>query len=254
MNKALAVPQAVRLVEVEKRFGAPDASLEVIRKLSLTFAPKSFTALLGPSGCGKSTLLRMIAGLEPLSSGQIEISRTQGGTAFVFQDAHLLPWRKVMGNVMLPLELKGVGRAEREARALKTLTMVGLADSLDLYPAELSGGMKMRVSLARALVTEPCLLLLDEPFAALDEVIRFRLAELLHRLWKDRGMTTLFVTHSTSEAAFLAERAIVFSKRPATVVMDRTLKLPEHRTADLRTTLEFVNEVRTLSQALEVTK
>lgn len=217
----------------------------------------SFTAFLGPSGCGKSTLLRMIAGLDEPTSGTIAVGGERAGErrvpiAFVFQDAHLLPWRNVLDNAALPLELGGVPRAERHEAARALLGEVGLADAAARYPAELSGGMRMRVSLARALITRPRLLLLDEPFAALDELTRNRLDDRLRELWRERGTTVIFVTHSITEAAYLAERAIVFSRRPARVVKDHTLDLPAARTSALRGEASFAREVRGLQEALEV--
>jgi NitT/TauT family transport system ATP-binding protein len=217
----------------------------------------SFTALLGPSGCGKSTLLRMIAGLDRPTAGAIDVGGARAGDrgvpiAFVFQDAHLLPWRNVIDNAALPLELAGVPRAERREAAFRVLVDVGLADAAARFPAELSGGMRMRVSLARALITRPRLLLLDEPFAALDELTRNRLDDRLRALWRERAVTVMFVTHSIVEAVYLAERALVFSRRPARLVADHTLDLPKDRSAALRGEAAFAAEVRKLQEALEV--
>jgi NitT/TauT family transport system ATP-binding protein len=225
--------------------------------VDLTIARGSFTAFLGPSGCGKSTLLRMIAGLDEPTSGAITVDGQPAGDhripiAFVFQDAHLLPWRTVLDNAALPLELAGVPRAERHEAAHAVLADVGLADAATRVPAELSGGMRMRVSLARALVTRPHLLLLDEPFAALDELTRNRLDDRLRDLWRERGTTVIFVTHSITEAVYLAERAIVFSRRPARIVADHALDLPPHRAAPIRGEPAFAHEVRRLQEALEV--
>jgi NitT/TauT family transport system ATP-binding protein len=169
----------------------------------------------------------------------------------VFQDAHLLPWRNVLRNVELPLELSGVERGERESRAQAAIEQVGLTDALRRYPAQLSGGMRMRVSLARALVTNPELLLLDEPFAALDEITRQHLDDQLRALWSERRMTVLFVTHSIIEAAFLADRAVVLTRRPARVVIDHRLELPTKRTPALRTDADFASEMRVLFEALQ---
>ena len=232
-----------------------------IEGMDLDIAAGSFVALLGPSGCGKSTLLRIIAGLDLPDAGTIELEpgtahdpgagAARAPIAYVFQDAHLLPWRSVLDNAALPLELAGLGTAERRAAARAALEHVGLADAAARYPAELSGGMRMRVSLARALVTRPRLLLLDEPFAALDELTRGRLDDQLRALWAELSMTVLFVTHSITEAAYLAERTVVFSSRPARVVEDRVLDLPRERDGALRAEPSFAREVRALLGALE---
>lgn len=240
---------SITLHGVAKRFG----ELPVVSPLDLHVPAGQFVALLGPSGCGKSTLLRIIAGLEKPSQGRVE--RSSGSSrpklAYVFQDAHLLPWRTVLRNVALPLEILHVPRSERLAKAEQTLAQVGLGDFLNSYPAQLSGGMRMRVSLARALVVDPELLLLDEPFAALDEITRQQLDEQLRALWRLRRMTVLFVTHSINEAAYLAERAIVFSRRPARVMLDHPLDLPQDRPAALRTDPHFAAQARRLFDALQ---
>jgi NitT/TauT family transport system ATP-binding protein len=225
----------------------------VITGLDLRVDSGEFLAVLGPSGCGKSTLLRIIARLDQPSAGRIAME-PQGErfqTAFVFQDAHLLPWRNVLDNVALPLELMGVDKAARRERARSALAQVDLLDALDRYPAQLSGGMRMRVSLARALVTEPRLLLLDEPFAALDEITRFNLDVQLRELWQQRGMTVIFVTHSISEAAFLANRAVVMSRRGGAIKLDRTLALPPHRDNALRGDPRMGQEMGVLLGAIE---
>lgn len=233
------------------------AATPVLADIDLDIAPGSFVALVGPSGSGKSTLLRLVAGLDTATRGRIEVEGTtapergRASTAFVFQDAHLLPWRTVLDNVALPLELLGVDRPEARRRAAAPLADVELTDALDRFPDQLSGGMRMRVSIARALVTDPELLLLDEPFAALDELSRQRLEERLRRLWLKRGMTVLFVTHSLAEAVFLAERALVFSRRPARVVLDQQIELGAERSATLRNEVAFVRQTASLYEALE---
>ena len=221
--------------------------------MDLEVAAGEFVAILGPSGCGKSTLLRIIAGLDRPTEGTVTVSRPDAGrfdAAYVFQDAHLLPWRTVLSNAALPLELRGVDRETRRAAATDALEKVGRGDALGRYPAQLSGGMRMRVSLARAMVTQPTLLLLDEPFAALDEITRQRLDEQLRGLWQAQRMTVIFVTHSTSEAVFLAERAVVLSKRPGTIVDDRPVALPAQRAGELRATADFARETRFVYEAL----
>jgi NitT/TauT family transport system ATP-binding protein len=246
----LARGVAVRMQGIRRVF---PGSGPVIDDLTLEMAPGSFVALLGPSGCGKSTLLRLVAGLDRPDAGTLAI---EGGAAagvrraFVFQDAHLLPWRSVLDNAALPLELAGVVTHTREDAARKALGDVGLADAAHKLPHELSGGMRMRVSLARALVTDPDLLLLDEPFAALDEMTRQRLDDQLRDLWTKRRFTVIFVTHSVDEAAYLAERAVVFSPRPARVVVDRAVDLPGERTVALRSDASFAAEARVLRDGL----
>jgi NitT/TauT family transport system ATP-binding protein len=230
----------------------------VLQDIDLELGAGSFVALLGPSGCGKSTLLRFISGLDTPSAGSISLRAADSAPgerksrlAFVFQDAQLLPWRSVLDNVALPLELAGVSRAEARERARAPLADVELSDVHERYPDQLSGGMRMRVSIARALVTEPEILLLDEPFAALDELTRQRLDERLRSLWLARRMTVIFVTHALAEAAFLADRALVMSRRPGRIVLDHELVLPEARSLDLRTSVEFVEQTAILYRALQ---
>ncbi|MDI3289702.1 ABC transporter ATP-binding protein [Polyangium sp. 15x6] len=248
-----APPGGVRIV-VERARRVFAGSGVVLDGLDLDVAAGTFVALLGPSGCGKSTLLRLVAGLDQADGGSVQLVSPDGAArpriAYVFQDAHLLPWRNVLDNAALPLELSGVPRDERRAQALAALQQVGLGDAAARYPAELSGGMKMRVSLARALVTRPSILLLDEPFAALDELTRQRLDDQLRALWLDLGMTVLFVTHSNAEAAYLAERCIVFSRRPARILLDTPIELPRERHASLRSDPRFARVLGPLQDAL----
>jgi NitT/TauT family transport system ATP-binding protein len=238
---------AVRLDGVRRAF----QDLVVIEGMNLAIDAGEFLAVLGPSGCGKSTLLRMIAKLSDPDGGRIVFDPERFSTAFVFQDAHLLPWRNVLDNAALPLELLGAGRDERHAKARAVLEQVGLREALERYPGQLSGGMRMRVSLARALVTEPRLLLMDEPFAALDEITRFHLEVQLRELWQRLGMTVIFVTHSISEAAFLANRAVVLSRRGGRINLDRRLDLPSERTNDLRSDSRLGQEMKGLMSAME---
>jgi NitT/TauT family transport system ATP-binding protein len=240
---------ALRLQRIRRAFD----DLVVINDLTLNIDAGEFLAILGPSGCGKSTLLRIIAGLLAPDSGTLDITPMDAGrrTAFVFQDAHLLPWRTVLENAALPLELMGVDKAERIARARTSLAEVGLSEAESRYPAQLSGGMRMRVSLARALVAQPRLLLLDEPFAALDEITRFRLEVRLRDLWIERGMTVIFVTHSITEAAFLADRAVVLTRKGGAIKLDRRFALPRVRNNELRLSPLLAKEMQTLLDAME---
>ena len=239
---------AIDIKGVRRVFPGGVTALDVI---DLHVEAGEFLAILGPSGCGKSTLLRIIAGLDKPDAGTIRVGTDDQRTSFVFQDAHLLPWRNALKNVALPLELMGVDRLQGLSEAAGALKLVGLSDAMNRYPAELSGGMRMRVSLARALVTKPSLLLLDEPFAALDEITRHQLDEDLHRLWQDRRMTVLFVTHSISEATFLAHRAVVLTRRPGRVLLDHKLELPEWRTSGLRMEMQFSRQMQILLDGLQ---
>jgi len=209
--------QQLALRNASRSFG----SVHAVDRVSLACAPGAFTALVGPSGCGKTTILRLLAGLDAPDGGSCD-RPTQGGlaTGFLFQEPRLLAWRTVRENVALPLELAGIGRDERLTRADEALRLVRLSDASSRFPHQLSGGMKMRASLARAIVARPTLLFLDEPFGALDEVTRHELDMELRALWERERFTAVLVTHSLPEAAFLAERMVVFSPRPARIVAD----------------------------------
>ena len=240
---------SVRLEKVRRVF----QDQVVVNNLDLEVQAGEFLAILGPSGCGKSTLLRIIARLAEPDSGNVLLHPADSlyETSFVFQDAHLLPWRTVLENVALPFELMDFPQEEGRRKAREALAKVGLQEAETRYPAQLSGGMRMRVSLARALVSEPKLLLLDEPFAALDEITRFRLDVQLRDLWISRRMTVIFVTHSISEAAFLANRAVVLTRRGANIKLDHRLALPEARTDELRTDPRLAAEMKVLLGAME---
>ncbi len=218
--------------------------------IDLSIAPGEIVAVVGASGAGKSTLLRLLAGLEPPSGGLL--CGMEGRTGFVFQSATLMPWADALANVALPLELAGMARPEARARAAEALTAVGLGDRLDARPRQLSGGMAMRVALARALVTGPDLLLLDEPFAALDSVTRRRLIEDLHRLWADRAPrpAIVFVTHDVEEAVYLAGRALVLDGASGRVAATLASPGPLPRPAGWRADAGYRTAVETLAAAL----
>ena len=246
MNESL-----VSLDGVDKRF---DNGVQALAGVSLRVAPGEFVGLLGPSGCGKSTVLRLAAGLEATSAGQIEspaLRRGAADTAFVFQDATLMPWASVADNVWLPLRLAGLGRAEAHDRIAAALATVGLADFAAAFPGELSGGMRMRVSIARALVTRPRLLLMDEPFAALDEITRGRLNADLLAAWQAQGFAAMFVTHSVYEAVFLSQRVLVMSARPGRVIDESVIEAPYPRTPAFRHSALFSAACERLAAALE---
>ena len=209
----------LRLTDVCRRF--PNG-VEALRNVSLTLNSGDFVALLGPSGCGKSTLLRLIAGLDQPDGGDLHRAVAPTEIGYVFQDATLLPWASAADNVWLPLRLRGISRAEAAPRIHEALAQVGLTGFAEAQPHELSGGMRMRVSVARALVGRPRLLLMDEPFAALDEFTRHGLQDDLLALWRQLGCTVVFVTHSLYEAAFLARRIVLMSARPGRIARELT--------------------------------
>jgi NitT/TauT family transport system ATP-binding protein len=223
-----------------------------LEEISFDVREGQFVSLVGPSGCGKSTLLRMVAGLGPITTGKILVEglpprqarQEKADTAFVFQDATLMPWRNVLGNVELPLELRGVSKTERRSTVMQALETVGLAEVTKAYPRELSGGMRMRVSLARALAAHPRLLLMDEPFGALDEITRQRLNGELLRLCALANWTVVFVTHNVFEAVYLSTRILVMSARPGRIIAEVPVPLPHPRVPEIRTDPEFTRIVR----------
>jgi NitT/TauT family transport system ATP-binding protein len=229
---------------VSKQFSSGTLALS---DMSLTVEGGEFVSLLGPSGCGKSTALRIIAGLGDVSSGAIDWPSSrinskglpEGDISFVFQEPTLMPWQTVFGNVHLPLKLRGISKSAARADIMAALETVGLKDFAEAYPRELSGGMKMRVSIARALVTKPKLLLMDEPFAALDEITRQKLNDDVLRLWQETGITVIFVTHSVFESAYLSNRIVVMKARPGRVHADFPLITSLERDAHYRTSEEY---------------
>ena len=242
----------IELQRVRQRFGA----LQVLDAVSLTVAGGEFVSLLGPSGCGKSSVLRLVAGLADPSEGRVEAPARGPGadaaTAFVFQEPTLMPWASVHDNVWLPLRLRGVSRAEAAPRIADVLARVGLADFAMARPSELSGGMKMRASIARALVTQPRVLLMDEPFAALDDLTRQRLNTDLLQWWAREPMAALFVTHSVAEAVFLSQRVLVMAARPGRIVAEVAVPEPYPRGPAFRHAPAFAQACRAVAQALDM--
>ncbi len=243
----------ITLDRVSKEFG----DVLAVDNFSLGIREGEFVTLLGPSGCGKSTALKMIAGILPLTAGEITISSPKGDAehdlGFVFQEPTLKPWASVFDNVYLPLRLAGVGRSDGEPRVREALKEVGLSRFAHSYPRQLSGGMKMRVSIARALVSRPRILLMDEPFAALDEMTRSKLNNDLMQLSDDHGLTVVFVTHSVFESVYLSTRVIVMAARPGRLVADMPLDAPWPRSEDYRMSIDFTDETRRVSETLKGT-
>jgi NitT/TauT family transport system ATP-binding protein len=247
-------PVVVSVRRVSKQFS--NGTLAV-RNVDLDLHQGEFVSLLGPSGCGKSTLLRMIAGLGETSAGTITwpgpAAQNRGfDLGFVFQEPTLMPWATALANVMMPLKLKGTPTAEAEERSRAMLASVGLGKFERAYPRELSGGMKMRVSIARALVTAPRLLLMDEPFAALDEITRHKLNDDLLALWEAQKFTAVFVTHSVFESVYLSERIVVMAARPGRIMADLKVDAPYPRDELFRTSPEYGRLCRVASDTLKI--
>ncbi|MGB9364747.1 MAG: ABC transporter ATP-binding protein [Xanthobacteraceae bacterium] len=255
MAVGAATRPLVSIRNVSKQFANGTVA---IRGVDLDVRDGEFVSLLGPSGCGKSTLLRIIAGLGAPSAGTVDwptASHDARGEAhpdlgFVFQDPTLMPWANALKNTMLPLTLAGVGKSEAEARSAEMLTLVGLKGFETSYPRELSGGMKMRVSIARALVTHPKILLMDEPFAALDEITRHKLNDDLLTLWWQNRFTAVFVTHSVFESVYLSQRIVVMAARPGRVMADLRSEAPYPRDGLFRTSAEYAHLCRVASGTL----
>ena len=246
----------VSIKHVDKTFGN---EIEALRNVNLDIQPGEFVSLLGPSGCGKSTLLKIIAGLSEPSFGQIrwwgENSKVIGNPGrelcFVFQEPTLMPWRRVMGNVRLPLDLAHQNRAKSNQKVQNALNLVGLDGFENVFPRQLSGGMQMRVSLARALVTEPNLCLFDEPFGALDEITRDRLNDDILKLWEAEDWTVTFVTHSVFEAVYLSTRIVVMGARPGRIVEEFHIDAPYPRGNEFRRSQQYMDYCRKVSAELE---
>ena len=250
---------AVSLVGVDKTFAARSGAVQALTGIDLTVAPAEFVSLIGPSGCGKSTMMRLVADLEQPTAGVVEVfgkparaARLDQDYGIAFQAAGLLPWRTVRANVELPLELHGVPRGRRRRRAAELLETVGLSDFADARPDQLSGGMQQRVAIARALAEQPRLLLMDEPFGALDEMTRERMQVELLRLSTQTGCAVVFVTHSIPEAVYLSDRVVVLSPRPGRIaeIVPITLGARGTRTEDTREDGAFFAAVTAVREAL----
>jgi NitT/TauT family transport system ATP-binding protein len=250
----------MNVIEAEKLnivFNAADRPVVALQDVDLNVAAGDFVSLIGPSGCGKTTLLRAIADLTALTSGSLRVNgmaaeeaRRNRAYGYVFQAPALFPWRNVTRNVTLPLELLKMDRLAREQRAAENLALLGLSEFGRKFPWQLSGGMQQRVSIARALSFKPALLLMDEPFGALDEITRDNLNLHVHELWRRTGMTCVFVTHSIPEAVFLSTRIVVMSPRPGRVLKIIESNLPATRQLDLRETPEFIAIAHEVREAL----
>jgi NitT/TauT family transport system ATP-binding protein len=254
MNANAGVPE-IEIAGVTKQYGNAHA---VLQSIDLVVAKQEFISIIGPSGCGKSTILKLIAGLANPTSGTIRVDgmtplNARETISFVFQDATLLPWRTVKQNIGLGLELEHAPNARREKEIAALLDFVGLTNVAEAYPRELSGGMKMRVSIARALATNPRLMLLDEPFAALDEMSRDRLNEEILRLRAEQNWTAVFVTHSVSEAVFLSDRIVVLAPNPGRIHAEFQVEMPAPRTSAIRNSPQFDAIVARVSHTLRET-
>jgi NitT/TauT family transport system ATP-binding protein len=252
-----ALPPVVDVDDLSLTFETGDGTVQALSHVSLKIQPGEFISLIGPSGCGKTTLLRVIADLETATGGHIAVkgmspreARLQRSYGYVFQAPALYPWRTVGRNIALPLEIMGFGRAERQARVAAGLSLVSLDGFEHKYPWQLSGGMQQRASIARALAFDPDLLLMDEPFGALDEIVRDKLNEQLLRLWERTGKTVVFVTHSLPEAVFLSTRIVVMSPRPGRVHDIVACDLPRDRTLDIRETPAFLDIAHRVREGL----
>ena len=242
---------------IGKTFSSRAGDVVALDGIDLTVAAGEFVSLIGPSGCGKSTLLRLIGDLDQPTKGELRVfgktaqaAREAQDYGIAFQQAGLLPWRDVTGNVELPLELHGVGKRERAARAAELLTLVGLDDFAGHFPHQLSGGMQQRVAIARSLAERPSLLLMDEPFGALDEMTRERMQTELARICGESGAAVVFVTHSIPEAVFLSERVVVMSPRPGRITAVVPVSIADERTEGLREDASFFSAVTAVREAL----
>jgi NitT/TauT family transport system ATP-binding protein len=245
----------IAIRQLSLTYGRGDSRVTALREISFGIADGEFVVVVGPSGCGKSTLLKILAGLLRPTAGAVDLKGQpivgpRRDIGVVFQTPVLFPWRSVIGNVMLPADVQRLDRRAMQSRAQELLTLVGLAGFERRYPRELSGGMQQRVGIVRALLHDPAILLMDEPFGALDAMTRETLNVELQRIWMQRRTTVLFITHSTAEAVFLADRVIVLSPRPGTIADELTVDLPRPRSLDVMNTERFGAYVKRVRTAL----
>lgn len=246
----------VRISDLSKTYKTRRDEIEAIRAVDMDVRETEFVSILGPSGCGKSTLLMAVGGLLPITGGRIEIAEQavtgpRRDTGVVFQSPVLMPWRSILNNVLFPIECLGLSRREYRPRAIELLEMTGIEKFRDDYPSELSGGMQQRVAICRALIHNPSLLLMDEPFSALDAMTRDTMNQELLRIWEEFRKTVLFVTHSIREAVYLSDRVFVMSPRPAVISRVVDIDLPRPRALSIEETPEFNAYVTELRQAIE---
>ncbi|GAA0781001.1 ABC transporter ATP-binding protein [Roseibium denhamense] len=253
--------QAKRVIDIEKlslTFQTNDGPVHALSDIDLKIEEGDFVSFIGPSGCGKTTLLRVIADLEQPTAGSITVNglspeqaRLNRAYGYVFQAAALYPWRTIAKNIALPLEIMGLSKAEQQERISKNMELVNLAGFEQKYPWQLSGGMQQRASIARALAVEPDLLLMDEPFGALDEIVRDHLNDQLHQLWDKTNKTVVFVTHSIPEAVYLSTKIVVLCPRPGRIYDVIDSDLPRNRTLDLRESPEFLKIAHRVREGLK---
>jgi len=241
---------ALDVQDLEVIYSDASGVVHALGDLQFSLTPNSFVSLIGPSGSGKSTLLRVLAGLVPPTHGGFHYNPEHAGVGLVFQKANLMPWRRVIDNVGLPLELKGISQEEIISRAMDLINLVGLDGFENAYPRDLSGGMAQRVSIARALMQDPDILLLDEPFGSLDALTRERMGDELLHIWQVRRKTVFMVTHSISEAIYLSDRVLVLTPRPGQIDLDLDVDLPRPRTLDMRYTTKFADLTHQLRDSL----
>ncbi|MBC8336662.1 MAG: ABC transporter ATP-binding protein [Anaerolineales bacterium] len=244
-------PPILTVQQMDMTFPDSNGGLHAVENISFEVCPQEFVCVIGPSGCGKSTLLRVLGGLLTPTNGKVVFAGGEPRIGMVFQQSNLMPWRNVLENILLPLELEGMDTNEARAKAQDLIDLVGLSGFEGNWPRDLSGGMAHRVALARSLVHDPDILLLDEPFASLDALTRERMGTELLRIWQARQKTVIMVTHSISEAIFLSDRVIVLSQRPGSIKLDLEVDLPRPRTEEMLYTSQFGKMARQLKEAIE---